>query len=68
VIGGLHQPEPGDTALCHALERRQHQPAADGLVLHCRIDRQRIDGGNRPAFVEKEAADDGSVYLGDQSE
>jgi hypothetical protein len=29
---------------------------------------QRVDGGNRPAFVEKEAADDGSVYLGDQSE
>jgi len=58
VIGRLHQPEPGVATLCHALKRRQHQPAADGLVLHSRIDRQRVDGGNRPAFVEKVDAGD----------
>jgi hypothetical protein len=28
------------------------------LVFHSRIDRQRVDGGNRPAFVEKVDAGD----------
>ena len=41
----------------------------DGLMLAMVRDDAlyfRVDGGNRPAFVEKEAADDSPVHLGDQ--
>jgi len=65
VKSRLQQPDPGGTALARTVEHRAHQQASDRLVLRRRIDRDRPDAGDRPAFVEKVAADDVSVLLGD---
>jgi hypothetical protein len=64
VKGGLQQPDPG-MSLARAVKHGAHQPAPDRLVLRRRIDRDRPDAGDRPAFVEEVAADDISVLLRD---
>ena len=62
--GGLQQSDPRGFTLVGAVKHSAHQPAPDRLVLRCRINRDRSDAGDRPAFVEKVTADDLSFLLG----
>jgi hypothetical protein len=65
---GLYQPHSGEPALARTVQHRFHQEAADALVLHRRVDRDRSDSGNRGSFIQTVAADDPAVQLGDHAE
>ena len=64
MVGRLHQPHAGETLGRGALDHFHHQLAADGLVLHGRVDGDWADAGDRVALIEKVASQDLAAALG----
>src|SRR5271165_5993099 len=62
--GRLAQAHAGNVPRGRAVHRMLHQAAADALVLHGGIHRDRTEADNSGALVEEVAADDSSVPLG----
>jgi hypothetical protein len=58
VVRRLEQAHAGEAPRCGAPQHVLHQPPADPLVLHLRIDGDRADPGDGRALVEEIAAHD----------
>src|SRR5258706_2088338 len=64
MIARLHQPDAGKALVIGALHHRFHQPPADAVILHVRVDRDRTDTGDGAALIQKIAAGDLAFDLG----
>src|SRR5271157_4071307 len=63
VVGRLDQPDARKIPRCEVVDHRLHEVAANALVLHHRIHRNRTDAGNWRALVGEVAADDPTLIL-----
>ncbi len=65
VKGGLDEAHAGIIFLRDAVQGVLHEAAADGLILHFRVDGDGTDAGNGIAFEHEVAPGDDAIHLGD---
>ena len=68
MVGGLNEPNSGDTTCALAFECGLHQRPADPVIHRRRVDGHRTDSGDRRALIDERAADHLVLPFGHQAD